>query len=86
MSPQAGRPQLQSLAARLAALGPGSPCPWCGARLKAQTMEGRLVSVTPTTGDSQIGGAVLVCAECGCEVAPVEETAESGCRLLHHAA
>lgn len=86
MSAQTGRRHVQSLAAWLAALGPGDPCPWCGARLETGGRAGRIMSRTATTPEDRVARGALVCRECGCEVAAVDKAGEAERRMLHEAA
>ena len=86
MSAQRSRPQLQSLAAWLTDLGPGDPCPWCGARLEAAAAPARLVGLAPVGAGAHARRPTVVCRECGCEMTAVDDVAEAGCRILHDAA
>lgn len=86
MGAQTGRAHVQSLAAWLAALSAGDPCPWCGVRLETGGRAGRIMSRAATATEDRVGRGALVCPECGCEVAMVDEAGEAERRMLHHAA
>jgi hypothetical protein len=91
----------QTLGERLSSLGPGDPCPCCGARLEAAASPGAvrrdavpggsaLGAVHPFAtagGVGRTGADMLACPECGCEIDAEAEPFKAGaCRALSPAA
>ena len=56
--------RFETLAQRLGALRPGTPCPCCGAPLEEDS--------PPRASGARSGARNLVCARCGCLVGPAD--------------
>jgi uncharacterized protein with PIN domain len=81
MDASTGRPQVQSLAACLADLGPGSRCPCCGGWLEAIGASRRIRGAVAPSTAKRSSGARLLCPECGCEVEAVDDVPQmESCR------
>jgi hypothetical protein len=80
----------QSLGELVAALRPGCPCPWCGARLQSgtalrQVWEAEDGASAHPSGDETCR-VILCCPECGSEVCMAGATSRASRRGLLGAA
>jgi hypothetical protein len=76
MNASSGHPHAQTLAACLLSLGPGDACPLCGRPLERLTPCGEGRQLTVFSEREPMEGDLLVCPECGCEVAAEEDPTE----------
>jgi len=80
-----GRPE--SLASYLARLHPGDSCACCGATLRSADPDLKTSREFSASRGLRLGGAVLVCPACGCEISEEPDAdVEGGMRELSPAA
>jgi hypothetical protein len=86
MNESPDRARSLTLAACLLSLGPGDACPCCGERLSAVAKSEESAASGPScelallSEHDPVGGGVLTCLDCGCEVAAEEEPPQAGRR------
>ena len=81
MNLRSSGPSSQTLGACLCALGPGDPCPCCGARLKVRLAAQPVRDFAGSGAAPGTETAVLACPQCGCEVASADCAENAGgCR------
>jgi hypothetical protein len=94
MDATGGEQRMQTLGACLSSLGPGDPCPCCGARLEARVLQSATQrdpvrssamsraarALAAPVGVEPAADRALQCAECGCEIDAEEGPIETKAR------